>query len=762
MLIALAWTISSPAQTVSYYDTSEEFVGPFPSWKNVQTDFGAKGDGVTDDTPALQRAVDALKDMPSLNWSVLYLPAGTYRLTAPLTTKRDQHTDYLGCSIIGEDPATTILRWDGAAGQNMLNLDAWYCKVSRLTFQGQGTANVGLMRDGGFSTYCELSDLFFRDLKTGVSLAGGRGDNGQAEHAVLRCRFQRCSRAGLVTANFNSLDIYVWHSLFEECGSGIYNVAGGYHAYENVFLRSRESDLRLDNLCVFAWVNNVSVGSRCFFDMPGHSWPCPVLVQSNRVYDFTGPFAMRTGTGGSQVLLDNVVRSGEPNDTRQPIHLAAGDQLLLGNTFTVTNPVNTAVADTRRDRYRVLDNRVLKPADLAAPSPALPQTPHKRRRVVFEVRRATGDDAAELQSKIDAAAAEPASSKPVVHLPRGSYAIRRTLVIPAGRDLQLIGDGPGENATSLQWAGAGDGPVLRLQGPSQATLRDLGISGRQGLVIENADQSGGRIYGNQLNLSGTADTPDKFCEYGILVDGVEQSDVTLVCGGFGRYQYGIQARGGPLRTSRRDAPGQINVLSGAASRGARMFDVVNAGRIVAQGYWYEADWKYTAPFIDLAHKSGTLTIAAMPWAVNTDGPFVSTDGFSGTATLLCNNIGQRIYRWNISGDGSRCRFLSLCNSFNMASRDLDSADAWDDESAPAAQTAMLNCNYWGNKTGRLANVSNKKTGAEPDDAFIRECLAPLRGLRLDPLTPRKPEVTDLKLIRVIVTGAGGTLVHLRR
>ena len=38
----LAW-----AQTaVEYYATGEEFAGPFPSWKNVKTDFGAKGDGV--------------------------------------------------------------------------------------------------------------------------------------------------------------------------------------------------------------------------------------------------------------------------------------------------------------------------------------------------------------------------------------------------------------------------------------------------------------------------------------------------------------------------------------------------------------------------------------------------------------------------------------------------------------------------------------------------------------------------------------------
>src|SRR5215471_7623110 len=53
----------------------EEFVGPFPSWSNVKTMYGAAGDGVTDDTVHLQ---NALNDLGQTGRSVvLYLPAGT-------------------------------------------------------------------------------------------------------------------------------------------------------------------------------------------------------------------------------------------------------------------------------------------------------------------------------------------------------------------------------------------------------------------------------------------------------------------------------------------------------------------------------------------------------------------------------------------------------------------------------------------------------------------------------------------------------------
>ena len=45
------------AQTIKYVQTGEEFSGPFASWKNVKTVFGAKGDGVTDDAPAINAAL---------------------------------------------------------------------------------------------------------------------------------------------------------------------------------------------------------------------------------------------------------------------------------------------------------------------------------------------------------------------------------------------------------------------------------------------------------------------------------------------------------------------------------------------------------------------------------------------------------------------------------------------------------------------------------------------------------------------------------
>ena len=75
---------------------------------------------------------------------MLYLPAGTYRLTGTLKTVRAAHTDCQGVAVVGENPERTILRWDGTNGGTMFQWDAWYSRISRLTFDGAGRAGTGL------------------------------------------------------------------------------------------------------------------------------------------------------------------------------------------------------------------------------------------------------------------------------------------------------------------------------------------------------------------------------------------------------------------------------------------------------------------------------------------------------------------------------------------------------------------------------------------------------------------------------------------
>src|ERR1035438_1995350 len=66
----------------SHPASSDEFVGPFSSWTNVKTAYGAAGDGVADDTAPIQKALTEVGT--NEHSPVLYFPAGTYRITATL------------------------------------------------------------------------------------------------------------------------------------------------------------------------------------------------------------------------------------------------------------------------------------------------------------------------------------------------------------------------------------------------------------------------------------------------------------------------------------------------------------------------------------------------------------------------------------------------------------------------------------------------------------------------------------------------------
>ena len=160
------------ASTASRPAIGDEFIGPFPSWTNVKTVYGAKGDGVTDDTAALQAALSNV----GLNGhsSVVYLPAGTYKISSTLNLAAREHI-----SIVGEDPATTIIKWAGASGGTELHIDGLdYSRFDRLTFDGAGVAGVLVDQSwsGGnyFDTGNQYADDVFKNAAIGIQ-GGAQG-----------------------------------------------------------------------------------------------------------------------------------------------------------------------------------------------------------------------------------------------------------------------------------------------------------------------------------------------------------------------------------------------------------------------------------------------------------------------------------------------------------------------------------------------------------------------------------------------------------
>ncbi|MEM9702010.1 MAG: glycosyl hydrolase family 28-related protein, partial [Planctomycetota bacterium] len=87
-----------------------------PCVYDVQTEFGAKGDGVADDTAALQAALNAACANDSERSGIVYLPAGTYRLTGTLVANVGRPGSGAGPWFWGESRDSVILKLDDGAG----------------------------------------------------------------------------------------------------------------------------------------------------------------------------------------------------------------------------------------------------------------------------------------------------------------------------------------------------------------------------------------------------------------------------------------------------------------------------------------------------------------------------------------------------------------------------------------------------------------------------------------------------------------------
>ena len=200
----------------------------------------------------------------------------------------------------------------------MIHIDGVaYSRFNRLTWDGQNRAEVAVDQAKSnslphFDTGNEYAENVFMDV--GYGIRAGNLDIGAAETSVVRSRFIRNSKAGVITRNFNALDWWIWYSYFEDCGVGVTNDpgAGNFNVYNSVFKRSRIADIRIGNTQFYSIRNNYSINSKVFYLSKGAGQNGALtVIQGNTILDTGDNAAIQIRDFGPVSIYDNVIRSRE-------------------------------------------------------------------------------------------------------------------------------------------------------------------------------------------------------------------------------------------------------------------------------------------------------------------------------------------------------------------------------------------------------------------------------------------------------------------
>jgi hypothetical protein len=389
-----------------------------------------------------------------------------------------------------------------------------------------------------------------------------------------------------------------------------------------------------------------------------------------------------------------------------------------------------------------LNNQTVSASSINQTPPTLPGVLPNYSRMVFDVR--AGSNSTTIQAAIQQAAAY-CGQRPVVHLSYGNYSLTQTITIPANCNIQLVGDG---DHTALSWSGSGGGPVLLLQGPSQAILRDFYVNAGtvEGIDVQNADQQGSRIYMEQPQIlrSTVANVFVDSLDY----TNVELDDFDLAYTAIAPATTGVALKvvGGPQAAGGAPQYGRTNLFAGSLANNYIAFQVSQGGSLLVRDAWSEA----TSPsaYAQISDNS-TFTVDGSRIALpSNNGDAIQINNLACNATVMSSAPDSDIS----IGTGNGGNVWTLGNNFGSRATSFL-------KGAGEGVTNAFNLNR--NNPGNLGSVPIFDTTAIPNSAFMEATLAQSRGAHPDLITDLIAGVTDARFYRISVE-LGTVGVHLER
>ena len=449
---------------------------PRSDWINVKSNVSpaAVGDGVADDTAAIQAALN----MTNVGKTV-YLPPGTYRITQTLAL----HGPGSGSTVIGHGRDTHIV-WDGTNGGVMFWSDGIaYSRYIGLSWDGGGKAAVGFdhAAQNTFETEVQHVNEAYRNF-TGYGIRVGNNQVlASAEILYRNCLFINCGTAiGLLT--FNDYNNTIDHCEFENCGTGVYSSKSNFYARNSHFENSSNVDFFIGAEHGCSIRRCTSVGSQSFVVEPGTI--APLTLQDCQVANWTSHYAAVVPSGSPVLVFDCAFTNGSSNSF--PIKTQAGSQeLLLCNNSPA--PIQSLVNGIPPQRLYIISNGTETRVLTNASQRFLQQTATVPGRI-FDAKQDFGakgdgrtDDTTAIQSALNAAMQYGQGA--ITYLPTGTYIISQTLSV-TGSNYTMGGSG---FRCGLVWRGPAGAPMILVSNVQNVTLADFNAGEHDFGLMTNGD-----------------------------------------------------------------------------------------------------------------------------------------------------------------------------------------------------------------------------------------------------------------------------------
>jgi hypothetical protein len=475
---------------------------PRADWINVKSYAGvtkgpnAVGDGVADDTAALQAVLTSVQ---AYGHKTIYFPPGTYKISNTLKIHDVSAVYLLGCG------SKTILSWAGPSGGAMFLPSATHhMRYLGLTWEGNNLASCAYEHasqanyetviqheNESFRNFTAKATYSFLDSKgntvttpvpptaailSGFPTTSGGGLTG--ETMVYNCSFHNCTM-GIVQA-WDVGNNFMWHvdsCQFEDCDFGINFFNSGCNDVTNChFEKSKTCDVMGGHSMHV--LHCTSQGSVYFYSSLAN---CPLSADAledcwvDGWSDPTG--AVHFPIPGPNVIFDCTF-THPPQGAQPPINLKPltnlDPHLLLSNNYE-PGVAATALVNTVKSKLTFIPPG-LRGGVITSSTQTFLQTSYPAESThIIDVTQppysADGsfknDAAPGIQAAI--AAAQKANDGSIVYIPNGMYKIGSTLTVPSG-NYSLEGEG---FAAQLNWMGAKDGTLIVVPDPQNMSVKLL-------------------------------------------------------------------------------------------------------------------------------------------------------------------------------------------------------------------------------------------------------------------------------------------------